>query len=258
MLSETPGTGDLPADVIALTIEGGLEKEDVDRAMGLLDAAFARGGKVHLFVEVRNFTGMPADAWLSDLRHGLRYLTKLHQFGRVAIVSDQSWVRAASRIESALLPFVTYHVYRPGQRDHALAWARGDVSDPQPPALQVTGADGQGIITIELNGRITPQAVDALADTIVRLGGEGRSLRLLAKVHHYEGFDPALLLNPKYVELKLSLLRHVARYALVGGPDWMARVAALADPLLTMDLRYFPADEEAAARIWLMEMNGKG
>ncbi|WP_206239197.1 SpoIIAA family protein [Novosphingobium terrae] len=256
MLSETPGTGDLPQDVIALSITGRLEKADIEKAMALLDAAFARGGKVHLFVEVRDFTGMPADAWLSDLRHGLRYLTKLHQFGRVAIVSDQSWVRAASRIESALLPFVTYHVYRPEQRDHALAWARGEVSDPQPPALQVV-EDGQGIITIEINGRITPQTVDALAEQIARFSGEGRSLRLLARVRHYEGFDPALLIDPKYVELKLSLLRRVARYALVGGPDWMARIAALADPLLTMDLRHFPIEEEDAARSWLLEMNGK-
>lgn len=258
MLSETPGTGDLPEDVLALSIEGRLEKEDVERGMGLLDAAFARGGKVHLFVEVRNFTGMPADAWLSDLRHGLRYFMKLHQFGRVGIVSDQSWVRIASRIESALLPFVTYHTYPPEQRDHALAWVRGATSDPQPPALQATGPDAQGIITIEIDGRITKQAVDALAAGLAYLGGEGRSLRLLTRIRHYEGFDPALWADPKYLELKLSLLKHVARYALVGGPEWMARMATLADPLLAMDLRHFPLDEEAAARLWLLEPGGTG
>jgi hypothetical protein len=42
----------------------------------------------------------------------------------VAVVADQAWVRAGTRIESALLPFVSYRVFMPAQRDEALAWVR--------------------------------------------------------------------------------------------------------------------------------------
>jgi len=51
---------------------------------------------------------------------------KLGRFGRVAVVADQAWMRAATRFESAVLPNVSYRVFEPGERDEALAWARGE------------------------------------------------------------------------------------------------------------------------------------
>ena len=57
-----------------------------------------------------------------------RLLGKLRQFGRVAVVADQAWVRIATRIESALLPFVSYRTFEPEQRAEALAWVRGSAS----------------------------------------------------------------------------------------------------------------------------------
>lgn len=249
MLTQLPGTDDL----IALSIEGGLEKADVERAMALLDAAFERGGKVHLFVEVKGFTGMPLDAWLSDLGHGFRYLTRLKQFGRVAIVSDQNWIRATSRLESMLLPFVTYQVYTPEQRDHALSWAKGEVPEPTPPVLTIAGPETDGILTFDVDGRITSEAVEAFAAHIAGLALTDRSLRVLARIRRYDGFDPVLLVDPRTLDLKLSLLSHVARYALVGGPDWMGRIATRANPLLKMELRHFPEGQDSAARTWLRE-----
>ena len=53
-------------------------------------------------------------------------LGKLNRFGRVAVVADQAWIRAMTRIESAILPFISYRVFEPAQRDEALAWAKGE------------------------------------------------------------------------------------------------------------------------------------
>lgn len=119
-------------DIVAISVSGRLEKADVEHIMQRLDRAFERHGKVHVFAEILAFEGMAMDAWLSDIRHGLSYLGRLGQFGRVAIVSDQSWIRLASRIESAVLPFISYEVFTPEQRDHALAWVKGEVDSPSP------------------------------------------------------------------------------------------------------------------------------
>ena len=241
-------------NVITVSISGRLDKVDIEQIVKQLDAAFARGGKVHVFAEVLDFEGMSADAWISDITHGLRYFTRLSQFGRIAIVSDQSWIRAASRIESALLPFVSYEVFTPDKRDHALAWVKGEIDTPHPGTLRIVN-DG-GIVTLEANGRITRESADALRAYLaeaVRAEAVRTSapLRILANVRAYDGFDPAILLDPKYLELKLSLLRHVSRYAVVGGPVWMERIVELSAPLLRMKLRHFGADEEQAARSWL-------
>jgi hypothetical protein len=50
---------------------------------------------------------------------------KLDRFGRVAVVADQAWVRVLTRFESAVLPYVSYRVYEPGERKQALDFAFG-------------------------------------------------------------------------------------------------------------------------------------
>lgn len=238
-------------NIIALSFEGRLEKGDVERATHLVDAAFERGGPVHLYIEVRDFQGLSGDAWLSDLRHGLHYLTRLKQFGRIAIVSEQGWIRTASRIESALLPFVKYEVYTSDQRDRALAWVKGAVAEPHDPPLRIVEDAGGDLLEFEIGGRITPAAIDALYDRFSQLARSGRKMKILALFKHYDGFDPAVLINPKYLELKLSLLRHVERYAIVGAPEWIRRAADIGSPLLRLTLRHFSGEEEDRARAWL-------
>ena len=50
---------------------------------------------------------------------------KLTRFGRVAVVADQTWVRIGTRVESAVLPFISYKTFEPAQREEALAWVKG-------------------------------------------------------------------------------------------------------------------------------------
>ena len=238
-------------DIIVLSISGRLETSDVEQAMGRLDKALDLGGQVHIFVEVLDFHGMPFDAWLNDIGHGLQYLTRLKQFGRVAIVSDQKWLRAASRIESALLPFVRYEVYTPDQRDQALAWVKGEASSPRAESVRILANGDAEIFAFEIDGRVTREGVDALHDHLSQAARSGTGLKLLAIIKHYDGFEPGIFVEPKYLELKLSLLRDVSRYAIVGGPDWIERLIKLSKPLLRMELRHFPAGSEDAARAWL-------
>lgn len=238
--------------LIELAIVGRLSKEDVTKAFGVLDQAFEGSGLVHLFIEVRDFKGLALDAWISDVTHGLRYFTRLKQFGRIAIVSDQSWVRFASRLESAILPFVTYEVFTLDQRDHAMTWAKGEVGDPHRPSLRVLGAAEDVIFTFEVDGRITSEAIDTLSTQLQARFETGDALKLLAHIKRYDGFEPQILVDPNYLKLKIALFKHVSRYAIVGGPAWIAQGASWIDPLLRMDLRHFPDGGEEAARRWLL------
>ena len=58
-----------------------------------------------------------------DLKAGHRL--KVRGKGRVAVVADQTWIRASTRLESALLPNISYRVYMPEERAEALAWVTG-------------------------------------------------------------------------------------------------------------------------------------
>jgi hypothetical protein len=113
---------DSPDDTIALTIEHKVTGADLDAIMDWLDAAFAAHEKVNVFVETRGIDGIELSGLGRYTARALPLFGKLTRFGRVAVVADQAWIRAATRVESALLPFIGYRVFTPDERDQALAW----------------------------------------------------------------------------------------------------------------------------------------
>lgn len=109
-------------DVVAVTISERVTSADLDAVMDRLEPALQRHGQVHMFVETRAIDGIELSGLGTHVARVMPMLGQLRRFGRVAIVADQAWVRAMTRLESALLPFVGYRVFLPGQREQALAW----------------------------------------------------------------------------------------------------------------------------------------
>lgn len=119
-------------DVIALRVSGKITGADLDTVMDKLDAAFAQHEKIHIFVETQAIDGIELAGLPSYMTRALPLFGKLNRFGRVAVVADQAWVRTGSRIESAMLPFVSYRVFTPDEREAALAWVKGGEPAPSP------------------------------------------------------------------------------------------------------------------------------
>ena len=111
-----------PNDVLALKISGRITGEDLDSIMDRLDAVMSEHEQIHLFVESRDITSIEISALPTYTARALPLFGKLSRFGRVAVVADQAWVRIGTRIESAMLPFISYKVFEPDERDRALAW----------------------------------------------------------------------------------------------------------------------------------------
>jgi hypothetical protein len=112
-------------DVVAVEVSGKIVGRDLDTAMDALDRAMAGHDKVHVFVETRSLDGLELASLPGYLARALPLFGKLHRFGRVAVVADQAWVRAGTRLESAMLPNISYRVYMPDERAEALAWVKG-------------------------------------------------------------------------------------------------------------------------------------
>lgn len=109
-------------DVIALTVSHKIGGAELDAIMDRLDDAMARHDKVHVFVETSSIDGIEIAGLGSYTKRALPLFRKLGRFGRVAVVADQGWIRAVTKIESALLPHINYRVFEPEDRDEALAW----------------------------------------------------------------------------------------------------------------------------------------
>ena len=116
---------DSPDDVIALRMSHKITGNDLTAIMDRLDDMMSKQDKVHVFVETRSIDGIEVSGLPSYMTRALPLFGKLDRFGRVAVVADQAWVRVGTRLESALLPNISYRTYMPGERDEALAWVMG-------------------------------------------------------------------------------------------------------------------------------------
>ena len=113
---------DSPDDTIAVKISGKIGGSDLNGIMDRLDQIMATHDKVHVYVETESISGIELSAMAGHMRRAFPLFGKLDRFGRVAVVADQAWVRAGTRLESALLPNISYRTYMPDERDEALAW----------------------------------------------------------------------------------------------------------------------------------------
>lgn len=111
-----------PDDVLAITVSDKITGGDLDRIMDRLDQVMAAHDQVHIFVETKGIEGIEVSGLPGYVGRALPLFGKLRRFGRVAVVADQAWVRCGTRIESAILPFISYRTFEPSQREDALAW----------------------------------------------------------------------------------------------------------------------------------------
>lgn len=109
-------------DVVAVTISERVTSADLDAVMDRLEPALQQHAQVHVFVETRAIDGIELSGLGAHVARAMPMLGQLGRFGRVAVVADQAWVRAMTRLESVLLPFVSYRVFQPDQREQALDW----------------------------------------------------------------------------------------------------------------------------------------
>ncbi len=116
---------DSATDVLAVRVSHKIDGDGLTAIMDRLDEIMATHDKVHVFVETYGIDGIELSGLSSYIARALPLFGKLDRFGRVAVVADQAWVRAGTRLESALLPFISYRTFEPEQRDAALAWVAG-------------------------------------------------------------------------------------------------------------------------------------
>ena len=121
MLEELDSVG----DVLAVRVSHKITGTDLDRIMDRLDRLMANHGKIHVFVETHAIDGIELTSLPGYIARAMPLFGKLDRFGRVGVVADQAWIRAGTRLESAMLPNIKYRVYEPGERAEALAWVTG-------------------------------------------------------------------------------------------------------------------------------------
>jgi hypothetical protein len=243
---------DAGENVIACEVVGGIAAGDLERLLARLEQSLKIHPKTHVFLQIDDLKDIDWKAVAANIPRGLQFLRDLGRFGRVAVVSDDKWVRAWTRTESALLPVVRYELFHSDECARALDWVAGQIGEPHQPALSFLETDNPLVLAFKFDGTMTPREMDhAMVELKPRLNKDLGPLNVLARIGDLAVSEPTSFLDSRYFAFKKDVLARVDRYALVGGPRWLELMTKGLAPLVPFELRHFPAEQESAAWEWV-------
>jgi hypothetical protein len=116
---------EMPARTIGLRASGKLSREDY---RSVLEPALEEGvesGELRLVFQLTDFDGLEADAWVEDLKTGLKALVRDHSaWRRFALVTDVEWVANAFRLFTWMTPGEV-KIFDLSGLEQAKAWVAG-------------------------------------------------------------------------------------------------------------------------------------
>jgi hypothetical protein len=237
-----------PDQLAAFRLTGKVTGVDYDQMIAEIEERLRRHARIAVFVDLTSFGGLTRNALSKDIDYLKSKWSDVHRFIRLAIVSDKRWPGMLAHLAGAWLPFEIMS-FRGGERDRALSWA-GDARAEQPAVqlIRTTRPDTYGWVW---NGKITRADLDNVLGTLQVEMESHISVRVLGRIEHMGGFEPAVLLQSSVMRVKLLGVRKIERYALVGGPRWLPQSVRLAHRITGMDIRHFPLERENDAWDWL-------
>lgn len=243
-----------PDHVLALRLAGKLTAADVEAVKGAFDPMLKQHKRVGFVIDFLDFSDATAAAITKDLRYELSLLGKAGQFARGALITDKEWLEVLAGFTAKLMPDLEMRTFSPAQRDQAVQWAADfPAADAnRPPAIRVLPTDHDDVFGFEIDGIVSAAELPALIDRVNAVLGRHDKVRMLNRVKHFGGVDPAVFMQSGLISMKLAAMQKVERYAIVGAPAWMSTAVATMNPLFSdIEMRTFAADQEADAWAWL-------
>lgn len=242
---------DCGPDVFAVRCGGRLELAELETCLDRLKAALDARDTTHIYAEVIGFSGLSADALAAGAKWFPEWLRRLDRVGRVALVADQNWVRWAAKVESALLPKVSYETFESDERERALDWVKGRNPIPHAPAIKIIETDRPDVLGFEIDGHSGKDELDAVAAYFLNILQNKDKVRVVGRIQSLGGFQMTGLVTGDYFAMKRSFLEKLERYALVGGPGWLRATLNTLAPLFKAEIRHFEIEDEDAAWQWV-------
>ncbi len=226
---------------------------DAEKLVDFAKQRNAAGGGGNLLFDVTAVAGFTLSAVTIELAHIPSLVKWIYGADRIAIISDEEWIRTGSRLESALLPGVTYEVYDEDEAEAARAWIMEEAEGPHTGAFHELDLGKSDIAAFELTGRLDREESErGVAMVRARLEDPDCS-KLMIVISHWHGFDVDAIFSSQVIAGKLDLISKLDRYAIVGGPGWIHGMVGPIGMLLKPDIRAFDLDERDEAIEWLEE-----
>lgn len=250
MLQQLPA----PDHVVAYSLGGKPNSDELREYQSVLADSLQERGGTALLVDLTELTDISKQALKDSAGADDVLLRRLGQLDRCALVSDKDWLHVVASFAGQLVPTLQVQAFGCAQREQALAWV---ARAPQrrattPSAIRFLATRRDDVLAFEVDGLLTANEMPAVIQHVQKQLGAHAKLRLLGRITTLAGFEPSALMSTGLLPMKLSAMRKVDRYAIVGAPRWMRTLVSIISPLIPgMTMRSFAAAQEADAWAWL-------
>lgn len=241
-------------NVLEVALSGTVTREDIQAIERALQPLLEGDAPIGLMLDMTGLEDLTADAIAEDIRFEFSLLPQFSRFAAISIVSDKQWVPAVLGFMKPLMPMINFETFTPDRAADARAFAARIPEAKEAPGRAVRLLDSDpGIVAFEIDGMMTMADIDALKPGIDAALAGGGPVNALARIRNYGGFTPDMLTQRAVWDMKLSILKNLRRYAIVGGPPWLGMMTRSFGAVMPMDIRFFEADDEDQAWAWLRE-----
>ncbi|EDZ66848.1 hypothetical protein NOC27_175 [Nitrosococcus oceani AFC27] len=244
----------VPDHVIAIHFSGKMTGEDIQQYKKILEGKLEKHGQLSFLIDFTGLSDMNANAFVEGTKADLEFLGHIDRFSRCAFVSDKEWPQALIDFIGPVLPTLEMKVFTPEQSDEAMNWVSELPEAPtaDSPAFRFIPTSRDDVFAFEINGMISAEEMPGVIKEFEGFLERHDKVRLLNRMRHFGGIDPAVFMQGGLVSMKLAAMQKVERYAIVGAPGWMRKIIKSINPAFTdMDMRTFSKDKEQDAWEWL-------
>ncbi|MCR9135521.1 MAG: STAS/SEC14 domain-containing protein [Alphaproteobacteria bacterium] len=121
------------------------------------------------------------------------------------------------------------------------------------PALSQIETKRDDVFAFEIDGHLSAAETDDIYATLEKAYQQHERINLLVRIGRFDGFDWSALFSESTFMGKLHAIKHLRRYAVIGGPSWFQTAIAVFDPLFRVEVRHFDYDAEAEAWRWIYD-----
>ncbi|MEB3339528.1 STAS/SEC14 domain-containing protein [Okeania sp.] len=109
-------------NIIGLSIDGKIETSDIEKIKNLVEERLKSQPKLRVYVEVKSFQGISAEALWEDLKFGLGHLK---DFDKKAVVCDANWINKLTTAGNKIFGDIIHleaKCFSWSEKDQALEW----------------------------------------------------------------------------------------------------------------------------------------
>ncbi|NNU61312.1 STAS/SEC14 domain-containing protein [Brucellaceae bacterium VT-16-1752] len=119
------------------------------------------------------------------------------------------------------------------------------------PVVRRIPTDRNDVFAFAIEGHLDDSSLENLYGLLDAAYEQYDEIDLLIRLTGYEGVDWTAAFSESMLSMRSKSLKHLRRYAIVGGPLWIQASITLMQPFLSIEMRSFEADEEQDAWEWL-------